>query len=125
MTTESPYPLTFSQRYGYEPLPEPMRPGEISPDLRREIANATMDLLSDFRTKLVNSAIRREKPMSTRDINSPFFSIWDQRRSFPLPENLIKENAEARINRYVRHILGRLDGTLWDNNDIYTNDFFI
>ena len=31
---------TFSRRYGYEPLPEPMRLEEISEDLRREIFNA-------------------------------------------------------------------------------------
>ena len=28
--------LTFSQRYGYEPLPEPMRLEELSDDLRRQ-----------------------------------------------------------------------------------------
>ena len=32
--------LPFSQRYGYEPLPESMRLGELSDDLRREIWNA-------------------------------------------------------------------------------------
>ena len=32
---------TFSQRYGYEPLPEPMRLEQISDELRREIWNAT------------------------------------------------------------------------------------
>ena len=32
--------LTFSRRYGYEPLPEPMRLEEISDDLKREIFNA-------------------------------------------------------------------------------------
>ena len=124
MATEPPYPLTFSQRYGYEPLPEPMRPGEISPDLRREIANAAMDFLSDFRTELVNSGIRREKPMSARD-KGHYFSIgidFNPRTSFPLPTDSIKENAEAKINRYVRHILGRLDTTLWDNTDIHTDD---
>ncbi len=31
--------LTFSQRYGYEPLPEPMRLEELSDDLRRELWN--------------------------------------------------------------------------------------
>ncbi len=31
--------LTFSQQYGYEPLPAPMRPEEISEDLRRETWN--------------------------------------------------------------------------------------
>ena len=37
--------LSFSQRYGYEPLPEPMRLEEISDDLRREIWNATREFL--------------------------------------------------------------------------------
>ena len=37
--------LTFSQRYGYAPLPEPMRLGEISKDLRRELWNATYAFL--------------------------------------------------------------------------------
>ena len=31
--------LTFSQRYGYDPLPEPMKIGHISDTLRREIFN--------------------------------------------------------------------------------------
>ena len=35
---------TFSERYGYEPLPQPMRLGEISDDLRREIWNTTRKL---------------------------------------------------------------------------------
>lgn len=35
---------TFSERYGYEPLPQPMRLGEISDDLRREIWNKTREL---------------------------------------------------------------------------------
>ena len=37
--------LTFSQLYGYEPLPEPMQLKEISDDLRREIWNTTRELL--------------------------------------------------------------------------------
>ena len=40
MPTETPYPLTFSQRYGYEPLPEPMRPEHLSDDLRVELCDA-------------------------------------------------------------------------------------
>ena len=36
---------SFSQRYGYEPLPEPMRLEEISNDLRREIWNAVREVL--------------------------------------------------------------------------------
>ena len=37
--------LSFSRRYGYEPLPEPMRLEEISDDLRREIWNEFRSLL--------------------------------------------------------------------------------
>ena len=38
--------LTFSQRYGYEPLlPKPMKLEELSDDLRREIWNATREIL--------------------------------------------------------------------------------
>ena len=41
--------LTFSQRYGYEPLPEPMRLEHISDDLRREIWNALREFLTPRR----------------------------------------------------------------------------
>ena len=34
---EFPAHFTFSQRYGYEPVPEPMRLGHISDDLRRDV----------------------------------------------------------------------------------------
>ena len=40
---------SFSQRYGYEPLPEPMRLEEISNDLRREIWNAVREVLVEKR----------------------------------------------------------------------------
>ena len=43
--------LTFSQRYGYAPLPEPMQLGEISHDLRREIWNVTRELLISMRSE--------------------------------------------------------------------------
>ncbi len=41
--------LPFSQRYGYEPLPEPMRLEQISDDLRREIWNVIRDRLLKHR----------------------------------------------------------------------------
>ncbi len=47
---ELPDHLTFSQRYGYEPLPEPMKLEEISSDLRREIWNATREFLIEKRS---------------------------------------------------------------------------
>lgn len=39
----------FSQRHGYTPLPAPMRLEEISDDLRREIWNATREILVSTR----------------------------------------------------------------------------
>ena len=42
--------LSFSQRYGYEPLPEPMRLEKISEDVRREIWNAIRERLLEYRT---------------------------------------------------------------------------
>ena len=44
---------TFSQRFDYAPLPEPMRLEEISSDLRREIWNATREVLLAIRTARV------------------------------------------------------------------------
>ena len=37
--------LSFSQRHGYAPLPEPMQLGEVSEDLRREIWNVVREML--------------------------------------------------------------------------------
>ncbi len=39
----------FSQRFGYEPLPEPMRLEQISQDLRREIWNTVIRLIADYK----------------------------------------------------------------------------
>ena len=36
---------SFSQRYGYEPLPGPMRPEKLSSDLRREVWNDVREIL--------------------------------------------------------------------------------
>lgn len=38
--------LTFSERYGYEQLPEPMQLEQLSDELRREIWNAIRANLS-------------------------------------------------------------------------------
>ena len=40
--------LTFSQRYGYAPLPKPMQLEELSADLRREIWNETLSWFRSF-----------------------------------------------------------------------------
>lgn len=41
--------LTFSQRYGYEPLPQPMRLEELSNDLRRDLWNVLREFLLSTR----------------------------------------------------------------------------
>ena len=43
--------LTFSQRYGYEPVPEPMQLEKLSDDLRRELWNAMRGLLISLRNR--------------------------------------------------------------------------
>ena len=43
--------LTFSQRYGYEPVPEPMQLEKLSDDLRREIWNTMRELLLSLRSR--------------------------------------------------------------------------
>ena len=41
--------LTFSQRYGYAPLLDPMQLEDLSDDLRRELWNVTRKLLLSLR----------------------------------------------------------------------------
>ncbi len=48
---ELPAHLTFSQRYGYEPLPESMKLEEISDDLRREIWNEVRAILLEMQAR--------------------------------------------------------------------------
>ena len=38
---------TFSQRYGYDPLPAPMKPGEMSRELRRKLCNCILHYLRE------------------------------------------------------------------------------
>lgn len=72
MTDESDFPvhLTFSQRYGYEPLPEPMKLEEISDDLRREIWMAIKEYLHEIRRQVRAAIARRpsEFIFSQRDM---------------------------------------------------------
>ena len=57
--------LTFSQRYGYDPLPEPMRLEELSSDLRREIWNEVRDLLLE--KSVVRGGMSGSRYAFTRD----------------------------------------------------------
>ena len=53
--------LTFSQRYGYEPLPEPMRLEHISEALRRDIWNSVRAHLLKRRTFAYGATFFKEK----------------------------------------------------------------
>lgn len=50
MADKSDFPahFTFSQRSGYEPLPEPMKLGQISNDLRREVFNSVRQFINEI-----------------------------------------------------------------------------
>ena len=53
----SPPNFAFSQRYGYEPLPEPMQLEYLSKDLRREIWNVVRDCLKEIRYSSIEDII--------------------------------------------------------------------
>ena len=60
--------LTFSQRYGYEPLPKTMQLEELSDDLRREIWKATRHFLTMDRSgndPSMGEARRSSRPSDT------------------------------------------------------------
>lgn len=84
MTTERdqfPEHFTFSQRYGYEALPEPMKLEQLSPDLRRELSDAVCDFLSNIR------------PGEQTGPAAYSYPVRDRNRT----ENLIRENFIKRI----------------------------
>ena len=60
--------LTFSQRHGYEPLPEPMRLEFLSDDLRRELRDIFYDLLIEE-----GSIFERDKILFFVRVLSRFF----------------------------------------------------
>lgn len=72
--------VTFSQRYGYEPLPEPMRLEELSDDLRREIWDVVYSLLHEDS--------RSYSPVRTRifrkDTRKTIQQIWGKFKRIPM-----------------------------------------
>ena len=73
-----PARFTFSQRHGYEPLPEPMRLKEISDDLRREIANAVRSHLSDmFDERYVERVLGQFLKISEGEIDTNYNIVQD------------------------------------------------
>ncbi|MCY4611293.1 MAG: hypothetical protein OXC38_06310 [Gammaproteobacteria bacterium] len=60
----NPPNLSFSQRYGHEPLPEPMQLEHLSKDLRREIWNAVRDGLKEIRYSSIEYTVDANEPPS-------------------------------------------------------------
>lgn len=69
---ELPDQLTFSQRNGYEPLPEPMKMEEISDALRREIWNTIREHLLKLRYNFNRYFAEYEQRMIERIIGKLF-----------------------------------------------------
>lgn len=101
MTDERDFPsyLTFSQRFGYEPLPEPMRLGEISDDLRRE----TWNLI--YRTLRENSSLNAlgNSVIFYNDFREAIITTLGQFEK--LPENRIRTEFTAVQRRFEYIIL--------------------
>ena len=115
MTDERDYStdLTFSQRYGYEPLPEPMRLGEISSDLRREIFNSFRQFFMDARV-------------------GDHFPFEQQRRiertlgKFKkLPESKVSTNYRDVISTFEQIILGYEFNHVLDLIEITIGEFYM
>lgn len=98
--------LTFSQRYGYEPVPEPMQLRKLSDDLRIEIWNITRELL-----------------ISQRSIDSLYNYYFDEKakrfiervfgKLLKKPEDEIDTSYEEAMNHFKDWILqGRFNKVL-------------
>ena len=79
---------SFSQRYGYEPLPEPMRLEKLSGNLRREIWNEVRNLLFHKRTsdhyeyyfisssaRFIERVIGRHRKQTEDTINTDYLQV--------------------------------------------------
>ena len=92
MTTDRdhfPEHFTFSQRNGYEDLPEPMRLEQLSYDLRRELCNAVRQFLQTIPNKKYTGYIERTL--------GRFFKILESE----IASKLYHENFSAQIEKIL------------------------
>ena len=98
--------LTFSQRQGYEPMPNPMRLEEISDALRREMWNETRRLL---------------EPISYR----PEFDYFNHERDYFLPEGVkfiecvigrLLKISEDEVNTEYNHVINFMRNTILNDS---------
>ena len=103
--------LTFSQRHGYEPLPEPMKLEEISDDLRREIWNTIREFLlkvrfhgnnyfADYEQRMIERIIGKTFRISESEVRTDYDDVMHAFRSICLSSsfNELLELLEAFMN---------------------------
>ena len=105
---------TFSQRFGYAPVPTPMQLEEISADLRREIWNANREVL-----------------ISMRDFVHQSFCFTGQNsrliervlgRFLEIPEDAIDIKYAAVLSEFKRQILENTFDKVLDITEIFSNE---
>jgi len=68
----TPHLITFSKRYGYETLPEPMRLEELSLDLRIEIWNTFWGILPEIEKFIPNNFYRLASKLMKKPLDEVF-----------------------------------------------------
>ncbi len=100
--------LTFSQRHGYEPLPEPMRLEFLSDELQRELCNVFFELLNV------------EDSIFTHDQIRFFVRVWG--RFFEQPEDEMRTLPAEIYELFKRHLLNDPFNRILDLIEIVVND---
>ena len=111
MTDESDFPahLTFSQRHGYETLPEPMRLEEISDELRREIWSIIKEYLYDIRRQTTAMSSRRSSGFSFNQKHTLFFQRVFSRHLGEIEPNVSYSHViECFFNTISKHKFNRI-----------------
>ena len=105
--------LTFSQRYSYAPLPEPMQLEKISDDLRREIWNVIRERLLRHRSHWVTGYF---------DDQGKRFSERVLGKLNQLPEDQVSTNYENVLNAFKQAALQGKFNHVLDLVEIIVND---
>ena len=105
---------SFSQRYGYEPLPEPMRLEELSSDLRREIWNEVREFLLEKRSHGYGIYFFDEQ---TNRLIERVIGRYTER-----PSDTISTNCEEVLTTFKNSILTDKFNRVLDLIEIMVND---
>ena len=105
---------TFSQRYGYKPLPEPMNPEQISDDLRREIWNIVWHILRD------NAYVSGNEVSFKRSFRDAIRRTWGNFKK--IPESRILSDATEMARDIEKTILSDEFNTVLDFLEILIDE---